>query len=130
MKTDGLQAYTFRNAPMRGSLDERVGVNMSEFTQLQIDDTAALYSYRLGQAAETLTTLAKQAFEVQDLRDRLRHLDFYARRLRSSLPNDGMAIGPRWWQRYGQFVAMVEDLRHPEFDQDFESLWIGLPDPN
>lgn len=115
---------------MRGSLDGRERVNMSDSTQPQMDPTAALYSYRLGQAATSLTMLAEQAFEPPDLRNHLRYLDFYARRMRSSLPKDGMAIGPRWWQRYGQFFAMVEDLRHPEFDDDFESLWVGLPDPN
>ncbi|HVR38282.1 MAG TPA: hypothetical protein VMU84_04250 [Thermoanaerobaculia bacterium] len=103
---------------------------MSDSGQPQINPTAALYSYRLGQAASDLMLIANRLFEAAELRKHLLYLNFYARRIRSTLPVDGTEIGRRWWQRYGQFFAMVEDLKHPEFDDDFDALWVSLRDPN
>lgn len=91
---------------------------------------AALYSSRLGQAAFDLTLIADRLFETPQLRNHLLYLNFYARRIQSTLPQSGAAIGPRWWGRYGQFFAMVEELEHPEFDDAFDALWVSLPDPN
>ena len=101
---------------------------MSDSVKSQ-NPTAALYAYHLSHAADGLALLAERAVHAPALRNQLKHLNFFAKRIRSTLPTDGAEIGPRWWQRYGQFFAMVEDLQHPDFDDDFDALWVGLLDP-
>jgi hypothetical protein len=103
---------------------------MSRTTQPEVHPEVAYYTYRLGYVARDLVMLANRAVEYPDIRKQLQHLTFYVRRLRWALPRDGAAIGPRWWQRYTRFYSFVEDLRHPEFDDAFDLLWIGLPETN
>jgi hypothetical protein len=91
---------------------------------------AAHYAYRLGYIARDIITLADRAVEFPDLRKQLQRLTLYVGLLRWTLPQDGAAIGPRWWQRYARFYSIVEDLCHPELNDDLEFLWMGLPDTN
>jgi hypothetical protein len=103
---------------------------MSSPTQPEAHPEVAHYTYRLGEAARDLAILAESALEFPDLCKQLQDLTFYVGRLRSALPQDGTAIGPRWWQRYARFYAIVEDLRHPAFDNEFDLLWNALPETN
>ncbi|MEK6372692.1 MAG: hypothetical protein AABO58_08345 [Acidobacteriota bacterium] len=100
---------------------------MSSSAEPQPHPEAVYYNQRLAYSGRDLVLLAERAAAFPLFRKYLRYLIFYIWQLRSTLPKRGAAIGPRWWHRYARFYAMVEDLRHPEFDDDLDNLWDGLP---
>ena len=103
---------------------------MSNPHQIEPHPEAIHYASCLGRIAQDLLMLTERSVEFPKLRQQLQGLTFYLGLLRLTLPRDGTAIGPRWWQRYARFDAIVEELSHPAFDDEFELIWMGLPQTN